>query len=151
MPVADLASNYGLARELWLDPAAVPPDRIHRLESDAADLDAAAARAELDLVRCLGRPPRLDVVLLGVGADGHVCSLFPGHALLDEEQKWIGVETAAPAPPPRRLTLRLPALAAAELIVVAAFGDTKAGVVHAALRDPLRGARARECRTSWCP
>ena len=94
----------------------------------------------------LGRPPRLDIVLLGVGADGHVCSLFPGHALLEEERKWIGVETAAPMPPPRRLTLTLPALAAAELSVVAAFGATKADAVRAVLHDPsstLPVARAR--------
>lgn len=136
VPVTDPESNYGLARALWLDPAAVPVDRRHRLEADAADLEAAAARAERDLVGCLGRPPRLDLALLGVGSDGHVCSLFPGHALLDEEFKWVGVETAAPMPSPRRLTLTLPTLAAAELIVIAAFGTTKTDAVSAALHDP---------------
>jgi 6-phosphogluconolactonase len=136
VPVTDPESNYGLARSLWLDPAAVPVDRLHRLEADAADLEDAAAHAGQDLVRCVGQPPRLDIVLLGVGTDGHVCSLFPGHALLDEEHKWVGVETAAPKPPPRRLTLTLPTLAAADLVVVAAFGKTKADLVGAALRDP---------------
>ena len=136
VPEGDPESNYGLARALWLDPAAVPVDRVHRLEADAADLEGAAVRAGHDLVRCLGRPPRLDIALLGVGADGHVCSLFPGHALLHEERQWIGVETAAPMPPRRRLTLTLPTLAAAELIVVAAFGETKADAVRAALYDP---------------
>ncbi|HET9267546.1 MAG TPA: 6-phosphogluconolactonase [Vicinamibacterales bacterium] len=135
VPVDDPASNYGLARALWLNPAAVPADRVHRLEADAADLEGAALRAEHDLVRCLGRPPRLDIALLGVGADGHVCSLFPGHALLDEERRWIGVETAAPMLPLRRLTLTLPALTAAELIVVATFGTAKADAVRRALRD----------------
>lgn len=136
VPPDDPESNYGLARALWLTPAAVPAGRVHRLEADAADLEGAAVRAEDDLVHCLGRPPRLDIALLGVGADGHVCSLFPGHALLDEERKWVGVETASPMPPPRRLTLTLPTLAAAELIVVAAFGKAKAEVVRAALHDP---------------
>jgi len=131
----DPESNYGLARALWLNRAAVPEGRVHRLEADVADLESAAVRAEHDLLRCLGRPPRLDIALLGVGPDGHVCSLFPGHALLDEERKWVGVETAAPMPPPRRLTLTLPTLANAELIVVAAFGKTKADAVRAALRD----------------
>jgi 6-phosphogluconolactonase len=136
VPVDDPESNYGLARALWIGPAAVPQDRVHRLEADAADLEAAAVRAEDDLVRCLGQPPRLDIALLGVGPDGHVCSLFPGHALLDEKRRWVGVETAAPMPPPRRLTLTLPTLAGAELIVVAAFGKTKAAAVRAALHDP---------------
>ena len=136
VPVTDPESNYGLARAIWLDPAAVPADRMHRLEADSADLEAAAARAERDLIGCLGRPPRLDLALLGVGSDGHVCSLFPGHALLDEERKWVGAETAAPMPSPRRLTLTLPTLAAAELIVIAAFGNTKTDAVSAALHDP---------------
>jgi 6-phosphogluconolactonase len=136
VPVTHPDSNCGLARALWLDPAAVPPDRIHRLEGDAADLEAAAARGERDLVSVVGQPPRLDLVLLGVGSDGHICSLFPGRPLLEEDRRWVGVETNAPAPPPRRLSLTLPALAAAELLVVAAFGESKADVIGAALRDP---------------
>src|SRR5512134_1878535 len=55
VPVTDPESNYGLARSLWLDAAAMPVDRLHRLEADAADLEGAAARAVQDLVRCLGR------------------------------------------------------------------------------------------------
>ena len=136
VPVTDPESNYGLARSLWLDQAAVPADRMHRLEADAADLETAAARAGQDLVRCLGDPPRLDIVLLGVGPDGHVCSLFPGHVLLDEQHTWVGVETAAPKPPPRRLTLTMPTLTAAELVVVAGFGQAKAELISAALHDP---------------
>ena len=135
VPVTDPESNYGLARSLWLDPANVPADRVHRMEADAADPEGAAAAYAIDLVRTLGRPPRLDVVLLGVGADGHVCSLFPGHTLLREEQKWVAFEADAPRPPSRRLTLTLPTLAAADLVVVAASGGTKAQALRAALHD----------------
>jgi 6-phosphogluconolactonase len=135
VPATDAASNYGLARALWLDPAKIPADRVHRMEADGDDLEGAAAAYANDLTRLLGQPPRLDIVLLGVGADGHVCSLFPGHALLREEQKWVAVEAAAPTPPAHRLTLTLPALAAAELVVVAAMGETKARAVRAALHD----------------
>jgi 6-phosphogluconolactonase len=136
VPVTDPQSNYGLAHALWLAPAGVPAHRVHRLEADNADLEAAALRAERDLLDCLGQPPRLDTVLVGVGPDGHICSLFPGHKLLDEERRWVGVETGAPKPPPRRLTLTLPALAAARLIIVAAFGSEKAKVMRVALHDP---------------
>lgn len=136
VPVTDPESNYGLARSLWLKPAKVRADGVHRMEADAADPEGAAALYAGDLTRLLGRPPRLDVVLLGVGSDGHVCSLFPGHSLLREERKWVAVEAAAPKPPPRRLTLTLPTLAAAELVMVVAVGGTKAQVVRAALRDP---------------
>jgi len=143
-------SNYGAARRLWLDPAGVPPRNVHRMPADAADLPQAARAYEDELTRALGPSPRLDLALLGVGPDGHVCSLFPGHALLGELQCLVAPIEDAPKPPPRRLTLTLPVLWAAELVVVAALGEAKAAVLREALRDPaselpvalaLRGAR----------
>jgi len=88
------------------------------------------------MVRVLGTPPRLDIALLGTGEDGHICSLFPAHALLREERLWVAAIADAPKPPPRRLTLTLPSLAAAELVVVAALGEAKAR----AIREALEGA-----------
>lgn len=152
VPPSDPESNYALARSLWLDPAGVPAERVHRMKADAADLDEAAAGCADELRRVLGTPPRLDFVLLGLGPDGHVCSLFPGHALLREERLWVAAVRDAPKPPPRRLTLTLPSLAAAELVVVAAFGEAKARVVSDALEDgtsrsPLALVRRRARRT----
>ncbi len=136
-------SNYGLARALWLKEAGIPAERIHRMPAEVgadggADtgLDAAARDYEAEMRNRLGTPPALDVVLLGVGPDGHVCSLFPGHPLLDEKARFVVAVTDSPKPPPRRLTLTLPALAAARLLVVAAFGAAKAAVMREALEDP---------------
>lgn len=129
-------SNYGLAWSLWLKDAGLPPERLHRMPADAADLDAAARAYEAALVECVGSPPALDLALLGVGPDGHVCSLFPGHALLQEETRFVAAIGDSPKSPPRRLTLTLKALAAAHLLVVAAFGEAKTGVMHEALQDP---------------
>jgi 6-phosphogluconolactonase len=103
------------------------------MEADAADLDRAAASYADTMVRLLGSPPRLDFLLLGVGPDGHVASLFPDHPLLQEQARWVAAVTDSPKPPPRRLTLTLPALEAADRVVVTAFGKAKAGVVHDAL------------------
>jgi 6-phosphogluconolactonase len=135
VPPADPESNYAVARSLWLEPARVPESRVHRMPADAPDLQAAASAYERELAARAGTPPRLDLILLGVGPDGHVCSLFPGHPLLAERRRWVAVVEDSPKPPPRRLTLTLPVLAAAELVVVAALGTSKAEVVREALAD----------------
>jgi 6-phosphogluconolactonase len=143
-------SNYGLARKLWLDPARVPAASVHRMPADAPDLKRAARSYEDEMTGVLGAPARLDMALLGVGPDGHVCSLFPGHPLLRERDRLVAPIEDSPKPPPRRLTLTLPALWAAEVVVVAALGEPKAAVLREALEDPaselpvalaLRGAR----------
>ena len=136
VPANHPESNYGLARSLWLEPAQVPPARIHRMEAEALDPERAATAYADDLLRCLGTPPRLDLVLLGVGPDGHVCSLFPGHPLLGEERRWVAPVANAPKPPPRRLTMTLPLLAAADRVVIVALGEAKAGIVREALEQP---------------
>jgi 6-phosphogluconolactonase len=129
-------SNYGLALALWLAPAGVPARNVHRMPADEADGVRAARSHEDTLLRVLGTPPRLDVALLGVGPDGHVCSLFPGHPLLGEERRWVAPIDDAPKPPPRRLTLTLPTLGAAALTVVVALGEAKAAVLREALHEP---------------
>lgn len=129
-------SNYRAARVRWLDPAGVPASSVFRMPADAPDLERAAADYEAVLLQQCGTPPRLDLVLLGVGPDGHVCSLFTGHPLLKEETRWVAAVEDSPKPPPERMTLTLPTLAAAGLVVVAATGENKAQVVKAALEQP---------------
>jgi len=150
VPPDDPESNYGRARELWLEPAGVPLPNIHRMPADDPDAERAARAYEDLLTRTLGTPPRLDFALLGVGPDGHVCSLFPGHPLLRERQRLVAPIADAPKPPRRRLTLTLPMLWAAELVVVAALGEAKADAMREALEEPasplpvalaMRGAR----------
>lgn len=136
VPPADPESNFGLARGLLLDPAGVPAASIHRMVGEAPDLQAAADAYRSEMTRVLGPTPSLDVVLIGMGPDGHICSLFPGHALLRERSRWVAVIEDSPKPPPRRLTFTMPALAAAALVIVAAFGEAKAGAVREALEDP---------------
>ena len=152
VPPSDPESNFGAARSLWLEPAGIKASQIHRMEADAPDPEAAARAYAETMVRILGAPPRLDLVLLGVGPDGHVCSLFPGHPLLLEESRFVALLEDSPKPPPRRLTLTLPVLAAAELVVVAALGRSKAEIVREAIEEPSSALpvarvvrRARRC------
>jgi 6-phosphogluconolactonase len=135
LPPTDPESNYGVARALLLDRAGVPAGGVHRMKADEDDLEGAAHAYENELVSALGRPPRLDVVILGMGPDGHVCSLFPGHSLLQERTRWVSAVVDSPKPPSRRLTLTLPSLEAAAFVVVAAFGETKAAALREAIED----------------
>jgi 6-phosphogluconolactonase len=130
---SDPESNYALARELWLAPTGVPDASIHRMPADDPNLDAAAAAYSNDLTGILGPSARLDFVLLGVGPDGHVASLFPRHEALAFDDRLVAAVLDATKPPPRRLTLTLPVLAGAERLVVVAFGEEKA----AALREAV--------------
>jgi 6-phosphogluconolactonase len=129
-------SNYGLGQRLFLGPIGSEPGRVHRMRAEGPDLEAAARDYEVELVAILGDPPALDFVLMGMGPDGHVCSLFPGHPALREETRRVLAIADSPKPPPRRVTLSLPALEAARVVCVAAFGEGKAEVVKAALEDP---------------
>lgn len=134
----DPESNYGMARSLWLEPAGVPAAQIHRMPADRSDLEMAAREYADELRRIAGDPPVLDFVLLGVGEDGHVASLFPGHPATSNEQALVAVVDDAPKPPPRRMTLTLPVLISARRDVVAALGKSKAP----ALRNGLEGSDA---------
>jgi 6-phosphogluconolactonase len=133
VPPEHVDSNYALARRGML--ARVSP-RVHRMRGEADDLAAAAADYEREMRAGLGESPRLDFVMMGMGPDGHVCSLFPGHEALGEATRWVVPIEDSPKPPPRRLTMTLPALALSELLVVGAFGRSKAEPVRQALRDP---------------
>lgn len=135
VPSSDPESNYEMARSLWLGPARVPPARTHRMPAERTDLESAARAYADDLRRIAGDPPCLDFVLLGVGADGHVASLFPGHPMLSNERDLVAAVVDAPKPPPQRLTLTLPVLTGARRVVVAALGTSKAGAIHHALEQ----------------
>jgi len=136
----DDQSNYRLAVETLLATADIAPERVHRMEGELGPHEGARRYAQ-ELERHLGDaqqgsypPPVLDVVVLGIGPDGHVASLFPGAATLDagETAVCLGVEDS-PKPPPQRLTLSLAVLRAARGCVLLATGASKADAVDAML------------------
>ena len=135
VPPEDAVSNFRLAKTLWLDEVPVPAEQIHRMHGDAS-LPGEAAAAYTRVLRLkLGDPAQLDLALLGMGPDGHVASLFPGHRLLRAWDRDVAVLDDAPKPPPRRMTLTLRAITAARRIVVCATGAAKADAIHDALRN----------------
>lgn len=125
VPPDDPESNYKSMRDAIGDRPAV----VHRLEAEDPDVEAAAARY------AAGLPPRFDLVLLGLGEDGHVASLFPGSPVLDEDRYVVPV--LGPHALAARLTLTPRALAAGRAGLVLASGVGKAAAVSAALTGPF--------------
>lgn len=133
VPPNDPASNFRMAQENLIGPAGIPPGQVHRMEADDPDPHAAAQRYAALL------PGRLDLVLLGIGEDGHTLSLFPGAPAL-QERNLLVVPVTGPKPPPRRLTLTPAALLRAAGTVVLAAGAGKAPAVAQALEGPYAPA-----------
>lgn len=120
-------SNYGLAERLLLSPLGARAPHAVRMRGELPDLEAAAADYDHAM------PPALDLLILGTGEDGHVCSLFPGHkALMIEDHRVIAIDDA-PKPPPRRLTLSLPYVCLSRRVWIVAVGPRKLPILQAAV------------------
>jgi 6-phosphogluconolactonase len=146
----DEESNYKLARETLIDGAAeLAPDAVHRMGGElgperGAERYAQELREHAPLQDGLAV---LDVIVLGIGPDGHVASLFPGAPTLDADptELCLGVHDS-PKPPPERITLTLSVLRAARRCVLLATGASKADAVNAMLKEPSRHVPASMLR-----
>lgn len=155
VPAGHADRNDAAAAGALLDRVPLDPARVHPMPAsdgpDGADPDAAARRYAAVLAGAArpedhGPVPSFDVLLLGVGPDAHVASLFPEQPALDETRPVVAVR-GAPKPPPTRITLTLPAIRAAREVWLLAAGAEKAPAVRLALSDagprqvPAAGAR----------
>jgi len=142
-------SNYRVARELMFDPLSIADDQIHRIRGEV-DPEAAAIEAEAELRRIAPAAPDgqplFDLILLGMGGDGHVASLFPGEPVVVASSPAIYRAVAAPKPPPQRVTLGYSVLAAAREVWVLISGNGKEGALRESLRPEGRTPLARVLR-----
>lgn len=130
VPPTHRDSNYRLAWETLLSRIPDATERIHRMEAERDDLDDAAREYEVLL------PGSFDLLLLGVGADGHVASLFPGSPALDENERRV-VPSFGGIPRVARLTITPRVLAEARKIIVMVSGSSKQAAVARALEGPV--------------
>ena len=138
-------SNFRMADDVLLEPLAIPSAHIHRIEGERNDLNAAALAYEREIARVFGvlpdgPPPAFDLVLLGIGADGHTASLFPGTDVSVESTRWV-VPQYAPAIAANRVTMTPRLLNAAQHVMFLVAGTEKAD----ALAQVLEGVRDPQC------
>jgi 6-phosphogluconolactonase len=151
VPPDDPRSNMGMARRLFLDRVKAPAANIHPMTTSAATPAAAARLYESGLEQFYGAErldparPLFDLVLMGLGSDGHTASLFPGASALDESERWVvGVDKAGLTPFVPRVTLTLPALASTREMLFLVSGEDKRDILARVLAgENLPAARAR--------
>ncbi len=127
VPPESPESNFNGAWRTLLANAPIPAERIHRIVGETPNPDDAAKAYATAL------PPALDLLLLGIGEDGHIASLFPGSPALEEQESRVLAIFDSPKPPPCRLTITPPVIAAAREIITLAVGAAKAPAVARAL------------------
>ncbi len=140
VPADHKDSNYHMARQALLDHVPLPPNQIHRIEAERGDRDQAArdyqtAMASAFDIDAAGPPPSFDLVLLGMGGDGHTASLFPNTSALQETERWIA-PNFVPKFAADRLTLTYPVINAARDVLFLVAGADKADVLREVIQGP---------------
>lgn len=132
VPPEDARSNYGQARQLWLEPAGVPTENVHRVRTELG-IEEAARRYDAEL-RAAGP---IDVIHRGMGMDGHTASLFPGDPLVRDRERFA----AAAAGDPARITMLPVVLEAARYTAMLVTGASKSKMLSLVLHSPYDPVR----------
>ncbi|KPP76836.1 6-phosphogluconolactonase-like [Scleropages formosus] len=137
VPFDDAESTYGLYKSQLLSKMNIPESRILAIDPSLSVEQCAEDYARKLSVNFPGEPiPVFDLLLLGMGPDGHTCSLFPNHPLLEETNKTVAPISNSPKPPPQRITLTLPVVNAARCVAFVSTGGSKAPQVLEGAEDP---------------
>ncbi len=153
VPPDDPASNFLMAWEAFLSRVPLSPDQVHRIRGELPPEEAARAAAR-DLAESVsGNPPRLDLVVLGMGPDGHTASLFPGAPELEETVRTMVPVHRPELPQPWRVSMTLPVLNAAARVMFLVAGEDKADVAARAVAGdvelPAGRVRPSDGELTW--
>lgn len=137
-------SNYLLAYNEFLSKVPIPTGNVYAI-NDALSAEGAADDYETCLKHLVKTKtidqsqisgfPKFDLMLMGMGPDGHIASLFPGHPLVQENKKWVASINDSPKPPPERISFTLPVINSSANVALVVAGSGKATAVHVALSD----------------
>lgn len=157
IPLERPDNHFTMARASLLSHVPIPPENVHRARGEAADPAASALEYEATLRDYFGHPdgfPTFDLVLLGMGEDGHVASLFPGSDGWAERERWVvDHHVVKRGERVRRLTLTMPVLSGAREVVLLVSGELKAEMLAAVLGGeadvPARELNATAADVCW--
>lgn len=143
VPPGHVESNYRMALETLLEPAGVPAENVHRMEGERDPVEAARRYEQaLELLPSSNGLPVVDIVLLGMGTDGHTASLFPGTGALAETER-LAVANVVPQLDTTRLTLTYPVLNNARAVIFLVAGEDKAPMVVESLSGNTPAGRVQ--------
>jgi 6-phosphogluconolactonase len=149
-------SNYRLVNAEFLSKTSIPQANIHKIDASLLNepIEELADEYEQQLIssfasRETARFPVFDVILLGMGPDGHTASLFPGHELLSEAAGWVAYIEDSPKPPSHRITLTLPVINHAARVVFVATGEGKQETLRKVLDEPELGLPSSRVRPAY--
>ncbi|KAI9595975.1 6-phosphogluconolactonase [Syncephalis fuscata] len=145
VPLDHEDSNYRLIKEHLLDHVPIPASQVYPVNADLLSNPEEAADDYMDTLKRVFahkdsvKVPVFDLILLGMGPDGHTCSLFPEHALLKEHVAWVASLTDSPKMPPQRITLTMPVLNHAHNATFVCAGRSKDDALRRILVKPEPG------------
>ena len=145
-------STFGLYKKL-LEGSPIEEEQFLKVDVEL-DVVSAARDYERKIKTLMGNEPKADLLLLGMGPDGHTCSLFPGHDLLDEKNRIVSPINDSPKPPPERVTLTLPTINSAKAVAFVSTGEGKKEVIKEVLKEkndsyPATLVNPRNGRLHW--
>jgi 6-phosphogluconolactonase len=152
-------SNFRMARDTLLSRVPIPPAQVHRVRTEAGDAAVGAAEYERQILATFGvkstERPRFDLILLGMGSDGHTASLFPHTPVLHERERLVAA-VWVPALKASRISMTYPVLNAADHVLVLVSGVEKAETLRFVLEGPvqpderpIQGVQPRPGRLLW--